>query len=146
MEEFEILVDIDRPAEDVFAALVDFERVPEWNPGVTEAKRTSDGPLEVGSTVVYFGKFLGRSFESPSECTEYVPDKKFSAKSTSGPIHLEIENTLEPVEGGTRMTIIFRGESRGFFKLADPVVVRLAKKHFETSTENFKALLESGEL
>lgn len=146
MDEFEIVVDIDRPVQDVFAALVDFDRVPDWNSGVTEAKKANGEPLEVGSTVVYFGKFLGRSFESPSECTEYVPDKKFSAKTASGPFHLEIENTLEPVGGGTRITTTFRGESRGFFKLAEPVVARLAKKHFETSTENFKALLEAGRL
>ncbi len=146
MDEFEIVVDIDRPVRDVFAALVNFDRVPDWNSGVTEVKKANDDPLEVGSTVVYFGRFLGRSFESPSECTEYIREKKFSAKSTSGPFHLEIENTLEPVEGGTRMTSTFRGESRGFFKLAEPVVIRLAKHHFESSTENFKALLEAGAL
>jgi len=146
MNEFEIVVNIDRPVQDVFAALVDFDRVPDWNSGVTEVKRANDDPLGVGSAVIYIGKFLGRSFESPSECTEYIPDQKFSAKSTSGPFHLEIENTLEPVEGGTKMTSTFRGESRGFFKLAEPVVVRLAKNHFETSTQNFKALLEAGAL
>jgi uncharacterized protein YndB with AHSA1/START domain len=146
MNEFEIEVVIDRPVKDVFAALVDVDRAPDWNPGVSEVRRTSDGPIEVGSTIVYVGKFLGRDFESPSKCTEYVVDQKFSSKSASGPFDLEIANHLEPVDEGTKLTTVYRGESKGFFRLAEPVVVRLARKQFETATENLKALLEANAL
>jgi hypothetical protein len=45
-----------------------------------------------------------------------------------------------------RITSNFRGESRGVFKLAEPVMVRLSKNLFETSTDNLKALLEAGSL
>src|ERR1700722_2692090 len=103
MNEFEIVTVVDRPVADVFAALVDFDKVPDWNPGVNEVRQTSDGTVGVGSTVVYVGRFLGRNFESPSECTEYVLDKKFTAKSTSGPFFLEVENTVQAVDGGTRL-------------------------------------------
>jgi hypothetical protein len=34
-------------------------------------------------------------------------------------------------------------EMSHFFKLAEPVIVRLTKKHFETAAENLKALLEA---
>jgi hypothetical protein len=37
---------------------------------------------------------------------------------------------------------IYRGESRGFFKLAEPLVVRLTRKQFETAAENLSTLLE----
>ena len=40
------------------------------------------------------------------------------------------------------MTSFYRGESRGFFKVAEPLLVRLTKKHFETAAENLRALLE----
>jgi uncharacterized protein YndB with AHSA1/START domain len=146
MNEFEIVVVIDRPVEDVFAALVDVDRAPDWNPGVTEVRRTSDGPIEVGTTIVYVGKFLGRDYESPSKCTEYVAGKQFTSKSASGPFDLEIANYLESVGEGTKLTTVYRGESKGFFRLAEPVVVRLAKKQFETATENLKALLEANAL
>jgi uncharacterized protein YndB with AHSA1/START domain len=146
MNEFEIVVVIDRPAKDVFAALVDVDRAVDWNPGVTEVRRTSEGPIEVGSTVVYVGRFLGHNFESPSKCTEYVAGERFASKSASGPFDLEIANHLESVDGGTKLTTVYRGESKGFFKLAEPVVVKLAKKQFETATENLKALLEANAL
>ena len=63
MEQFEIVTVINRPVEDVFTALQDFDKAPQWNPGLTEVRQTSDGPLGVGSTVVYIGRFLGRGYE-----------------------------------------------------------------------------------
>jgi uncharacterized protein YndB with AHSA1/START domain len=143
MNEFQIVRVIDRPADDVFAALVNLERVPDWNSSVIEVRRTDDGPLTVGSTLVYVGKFLGRKFESDAQVTEFVSNEKFSSKSVSGPFYLEIDNALETCDGGTRITSDYRGESRGFFKLAEPVMVRLSKNLFETSTDNLKALLEA---
>ena len=146
MNEFEIVTVIDRPVEDVFHALQDFDKAPRWNPGLAEARLMSDGPVGIGSTVVYIGKFLGRSYESPSKYTEYVANKRLVSMTTSGPFHLEVENALESVDGGTRLTAIYRGESRGFFKLAEQVVIRLTKKHFETAAENLKELLEADAL
>jgi uncharacterized protein YndB with AHSA1/START domain len=143
MDEFQIVCDIDRPAEDVFSALVNFDRVPDWNSSVREIRWSKDAPLAVGTTMVYVGKFLGRTFESDAQVTELAPNTRYCSKSTSGPFYLEVENILEPIDGGTRVTSNFRGESRGFFKLAEPVMVRLSKNLFETSTDNLKALLES---
>lgn len=146
MNEIKIGATINRPVEDVFAALVNFDRIPDWNTGVTTVRWDKDRPLDVGSTVVYVGRFLGRNFESAAGITAYVPGKKYSSKSTSGPFLMEVENTLEPVEDGTKMTSVFRGESRGFFKLGEPVIVCLSKKLFESATDNMKALLEAGDL
>ena len=143
MNEFDIVTNIDRPQDQVFAFLVNFGRAAEWNPGLTQARKTSDGPLGVGTTLLYVGKFLGRSFESPSECTAYVANERFSTTTTSGPFHLEVDSTLQPVGAGTRLTTMYRGESRGFFRLAEAVIVRLTKKQFEAAAENLKALLEA---
>ena len=146
MNEFEITTVINRPPADVFAALLNFEKAPDWNPGLTEVKQLDDGPFKVGSPVRYVGKFLGRSYESTSECVEYEESLKYSSKTTSGPFLLEIESTLEAVDGGTKLTNHYRGESQGFFKLAEPVVIRLTKRQFETANENFKEMLEGGVL
>jgi len=143
MNEFDVVTVINRPVDQVFAFLVDAGKTSDWTPGLTEARQTSDGPVGVGTTVLFIGKFLGRSFESLSEVTDYVPNEEFSSKTTSGPIHLEVDSTLQPVDGGTRLATVYRGESRGFFKLAEPVIVRLTRKHFETAAENLKALLEA---
>ena len=145
MNEFETVTEIGCSPAQVFAALVDFDRAPLWNPGVSEA-RAGAGTLGVGTTLVYVGRFLGRDYESTSRCTEYDVDRRFATESISGPFHLEIDYTLEEVSGGTRLSGAYRGESRGFFKLAEPLVVRLTKRHFETAAANLKELLEADAL
>ena len=143
MNEFEIVAVIDCPVPIVFGGLVDVEKSPDWNPGVDEVRRTSDGALGVGSTVTFIGRFLGRHFESPSECTAFLVDHQFTTKTSSGPFDLEVGYTLEPVDGGTRVTTVYRGESKGFFKIAEPVVFRLTKNQAEKSMETLKELLEA---
>ena len=143
MNEFEITTVIDRPSEEVFAALLNFERAGDWNPGVSRAEQLSDGPFGEGSRVRYEGRFLGRSFESTSECVSFDAGRSFATKTISGPFMLEIESTLEPSGPSTRLVNRYRGESQGFFKLAEPVVVRLTKRQFEAANENLKEMLEA---
>ena len=145
MDEFETVIEIRRPPAEVFAALVAFDKAPTWNPGVSEV-RTSEGPFGVGSTLVYVGRFLGRAYESTSECTEYDPGRRIVTKSTSGPFHLEVDYKIEETGDGTRLTGFYRGESHGFFKLAEPIVVRMTKRHFETAADNLRELVEADAL
>ena len=143
MNEFDIVTVINRPADKVFAYLVDFEKAPLWTPGLTQARKTSDGPVGVGSTILYAGKFLGRRIGSVAECTDFVANERFATKSISGAFYLEVDHRLQEVDGGTRLATVYRGESRGFFKLAEPVIVHLTKKQFEAAAENLKALIEA---
>jgi hypothetical protein len=143
MNEFTIVTTIGCPVDEVFAVIRDVARTPVWTPGLTEARQTSDGPLEPGATLVYRGTFLGRSYETPAVCTALSENKQFATKSTAGPLYIEIDTTVAPVAAGTQVTSLYRGESRGFFKLAEPLVVRLTKKHFETAADNLRALVEN---
>ena len=142
MDEFTIVTVIRRPVEEVFAVLCDVERMPLWMPGMSEAHITSDGPLEAGSTLVYRGTFLGRGLDMAFICTGLTENKHYATQTTAGPFYLETDAVLEPVADGTRITSTYRGESRGFFKLAEPLVVRLSKKHWQTAADNLCELLE----
>jgi len=142
MNAFTIVTTIGRPVDEVFAVIRDVARTPVWTPGLTEARQTSDGPLEPGATLVYRGTFLGRSYETPAVCTALSENKQFATKNTAGPVYIEIDTTVEPVPTGTQVASFYRGESRGFFKLAEPLVVRLTRKQFEAAADNLRALLE----
>ena len=142
MNEFEIVTVIGRPVEEVFAVVQDVTKAPLWNPGLLEVRRTSEGPLGVGATMIYVGTFLGRRYESPVACTSFAENKQLATATTGGPFYLEVDQTLEPAGASTKLTIHCRGESRGFFKLAEPLVVRLTKRQVETAAGNLKALLE----
>jgi uncharacterized membrane protein len=48
--EFENIIHIDRPVEEVFAFLSDFESIPKWNYYVLEVRQLSEIPIGVGTT------------------------------------------------------------------------------------------------
>jgi uncharacterized membrane protein len=50
MLEFENTIRIDRPIEEVFAFLSDFENIPKWNYYVLEVRQLSEGPTGIGTT------------------------------------------------------------------------------------------------
>ena len=143
MIEIENVVVIDRPVEDVFAYIADFDNVSQWAGPVTEAKKTSEGPVGVGSTFSQFTNFLGRRAESTIEVTEYVPHSRVSQKSISGPIMQEQSFLMEAVEEGTKVTLVGEVDTTGFFKLAEPVVSRILKRQVKTDSGTLKEMLEA---
>ena len=56
---------------------------------------------------------------------------------------MEARYTLEPAENGTQLTLVIEGQPGGFFKMAEPLVVRLAKRSYEEDLNNLKEMLEA---
>jgi uncharacterized protein YndB with AHSA1/START domain len=61
-------VRIERPAEQVWDYFTDVANDPEWNPSAIKARKTSEGPLGVGSTFHVVRKMSG---PMDLEYTEY---------------------------------------------------------------------------
>jgi ribosome-associated toxin RatA of RatAB toxin-antitoxin module len=141
MNEFEVVTVIGRPAEEVFAVVRDVAKTPLWTPELSEVRRTSEGSLGVGATMVYVGTFLDRRYESPVACTGFAENQQLATMTTGGPFYLEVDQILEPAGAGTKLTVRCRADSRRFFKFAEPLVIRLAKADRDRG-ENLKALLE----
>ncbi len=143
MARFETSTVINRPLEEVFALLSNAENDPKWQSGTIEAKKTSDGPIGVGTTWRRVSQLIGQRIESESEITEYELNRKYAVKSKSGPFPFEGRITFEQVNGGTRINLKGEAEVGGFFKLAEPLVVSLAKRQFEADNANLKDLMEA---
>jgi hypothetical protein len=61
----------------------------------------------------------------------------------SGPVPFSVTQVLEPRDDGTRLSFVGEGEPGGFFKLAEPVVARVAERQFKNDFETMKDILES---
>jgi uncharacterized membrane protein len=134
---------IDRPLEEVFRFTTDFENQPKWQSRLLEAKKMSEGPIGVGTTWRLRAKFLGRRIEFEQECTEYAPNRIYGGKSRSGPFPIAGRQTYERVGGGTRINVTGEVQPGGFFKLAEPLVVRMLKRLTEADLANLKDLMEA---
>lgn len=141
MIRIELSIDVDRSPSEVFAYLTDAERLPQWQSSAVEAHW--EGEKTPGARVKEVRKFLGRRMESELEVTEYEPDRRFALKVLSGPVPFSVQHTLEPHDGGTRLTFVGEGEPGGFFKLAEPLVARTAERQFRGDFETLKDVLEA---
>jgi uncharacterized protein YndB with AHSA1/START domain len=143
MAKFEINLVINRPIEEVFAFISNPENQPLWRAATLEIKRVSSEPLDVGSIVRGRFTFLGRPFEGNLEIIARQPPRSYATRLVEGPFPLEAHYTLEPVESGTHLTLLIEGQPGGFFKLAEPLVVSLAKRSYEADLHNLKEMLEA---
>jgi uncharacterized protein YndB with AHSA1/START domain len=143
MARVEASVVVNRPVEEVFAFAINPENDTQWESGILEVEQTSEGSIGVGTTLRGVGHLLGQRIEFTSEVTEYQPDRRVDYAIAAGPMHLEESYTFEPVEGGTRVTLLLEGEPGGFFKLAEPIVVRMYQRQMEGNLANLKDILEA---
>ena len=82
--DFANAVTIERPVHDVFAFVADPVNVPKWNYAIVETRKTSDGPVGVGTTYRQTRSLPTRS-EETIRITELVPDRRFALRGDLGP-------------------------------------------------------------
>lgn len=144
MIEFSKTFHIDRPQQEVFDFMADPANDVKWRDSAVSAEWTSEGPVGVGSRLKSVDKLMGREIESTSEVTVYDPPHKLGQKTIGGPMPFEFTVSLEPENGGTKLTMAGKAEAGGFFKLAEGLVGKQLKKQIETDLKGLKTLLEGG--
>lgn len=110
---------------------------------MVEAKFTSDGPLDVGSTYAQVAKFLGRRVESTFEVIAFEPGRLVKATSTAGSFPITFTRIVEPLNEGTKVLATIEGDSVGFYKLAEPLMKRLVQRSVDGDYAKLKVVLES---
>jgi len=143
MAKFDCSVTIKRPVEDVFAVLRDLSNGSKWASVSSEpAAMTSDGPIGVGSTWHGVGKVAGRKIETDFRYTEFEVDRRIAYTITK-PFPMTATVVLEQVADGTHVSQTIVGEPGGFFKLAEPLVVRMSQRQFQNDFDNLRDLMEA---
>lgn len=138
-------IDIARPAAEVFAFVSDQTNAPRWQQGLHEVRRTTDGPIGVGSEHVFIRVFGGRRIESWNRFVAYDEVNMFvEFEIPSGPITGVASYRVEPTEGDTcRVTGAVRFQVSGVMRLATPLLSYVMKRDFERDDRRLKSLLEA---
>lgn len=144
MIEEEHSIIIARPIEEVFEFVADQMNAPKWQDGLLEVRRTSEGPVGVGTKHVFVRKFMGRRLEAGNEYTEYEPNRKIAFKSASGPMTFDASYLTELTPEGTRLTSRIQMQPGGFIGLAEPLITVGLRREMEANLGELKELLERG--
>lgn len=138
-------IEINRPAEEVFAYLDQLDRHSEWQGSLLSVQVETEGPTRVGTRVVERRKVPGGARDIPYEITRHEPPRKASFRGTAGPVRPVGTVIVEPVgESSSRMTLELELEGHGLGKLFAIPARRQAAKEVPESHLKFKELLESG--
>jgi uncharacterized membrane protein len=103
----------------------------------------SEGSLGVGARFRLAGELFGRRIPTVYEVIEYEPNRITAWKTVSGPLPLTFRRIFERVEGGTRFTIRYETEVRGFFKLVMSLLASTVKRQHQGDLRKVKELMET---
>jgi uncharacterized membrane protein len=134
---------INRPSEEIFAVLTNLESDLKWRSEWVDARKTSEGPIGRGTRFSLFARAFGRQIETIYETIQDEPNRIVGWKAMSGPIPMAFQRSFESFEGGTRLTIRYQAELRGFIKLAISFMIGSVKKQHEGDLRKLKELMEA---
>jgi carbon monoxide dehydrogenase subunit G len=136
----ELTIDVARPAEEVFAHLVDLDRLPEWQESAVESR--ADEPLAEGVRIFECRRVLGREVHSELEVTEFDRPRRLMLKTSNGPVRFTVDHRLAEADGGTRLTVVAEGKAGGLMRLGEPMLVRTVEAEMRKDFERLKEMLE----
>ncbi len=142
MLRIDLTLEIARPPAEVFAALTDLDRIPEWQESAVESR--CDGPLAEGARIHERRRAMGRELESELEVTSFEPGRRLTLKAVSGPVRFTVDHELveQDAGGSTFLHVIVEGQSGSFMKLAGPMLKRRAEGELRGDFERLKQQLE----
>ena len=141
MVRIELQLEIARPPEDVFRALTDLQRLPEWQASALESR--SDGPLKEGSRVHERRKLMGREIENELEVTACEPGRRLTLRALHGPMPFTVDHELTEDGGSTSLRVLAEGKPTGALRFAGPMVKRQAEQELRGDFTRLKEQLEA---
>ena len=145
MQTFENSVTIQRPADEVFAFLADFENIPRWNYAIEETKKASAGPVGVGTRYHQTRTVPSRNVEG-FEVTVFEPARRLAMHGQIGPFQATISYELEAVAGATRLVNnVELDPSQAMLRLAAPLAAPRIKAAVAQNLGKLRLVLEGGQ-
>jgi hypothetical protein len=139
-----VSIDVDRPAEKVFAYATDPSRFSEWQKGVVGGHMESGGDTQVGDRCVSTRRIGFANRPSTSTVTHFDPPHHWSVCGIDGPIRAMVDVMVESrSDQNAHLTIALDFEGHGIGRLLIPLVVtRQARREMPVNVATLKRRLE----
>jgi hypothetical protein len=117
--------------------------LPSWNYAIVETRKTSPGPVEVGTTHRQLRSLPSRS-EEGFQVTAFEPTSRLEVHGDIGPLTATVSYLLAPTDAGTRLTNAVDLEpASGALRLAAPLAASRVKTAVAANLDTLKQLLET---
>ena len=137
-------LDVDRPAAVVFAFVSDQCNATRWQRGLHEVRRTTDGPIGVGTEHVFVRRFAGRKIESANRFVAYEPDRFVEFEIPEGSMTGQASYLVEPLgEQRCRVTSTMQFRVAGWMRPVERLLARILERDSRRDEQTLKRVLET---
>lgn len=130
----DVLCHADLESTWVYVAEQYFDHHASWDPAVVDMQPSQPGNVRSGFTGVETRRFLGRQ-RAGFEITEFIPQRRFALRNTSGPFKLDRAYDFVPENGGTRISFSFRMAPKGPARLLFPLLRRIIARQVRSNID-----------
>jgi hypothetical protein len=130
---------IARPAEAVWAYVINVNNDVHWRGGVTDSGLYTGLPVGLGSV----GYARAGEQEVKWKVTALTAGSSVDWDLVSGPLQGRGGYRLVPVEGGTQFTLVADLVPTGIFKLIGPLFAWMGRRRNQADVEKLRQILES---
>lgn len=140
---FTNVIHINRSPDEVYAYLSDLEHTPEWNWAITETRKTTRGPIPVG-TRYRQTRSVPQSATETLEITALEPNRRIEIEGTLAQFPAQLSYQIVEKEAGTELTNTVNLESQGALRLVAPVLSGRIERAVGDNLNELKTRLETG--
>ena len=141
MMQFKNSLIINRPVDEVFTYIADFENMPTWNYFVLAVRKTTPGRIGLGTTFFQTRKTDVQQYT----ITEYETNSRVTVETIPPAPALQMRFTFEPVGSSTRLTDEWV-VSGGLIGILGPLAAGRVKAAVAENLAKLRQLLETGEV
>lgn len=131
-----------RPAAEAFRYLAEFENAAEWDPGIAEATRLTDGPVRVGTEFDIVALFRGKRQRFRYRVTELNDGRRIVLAGDGEKATSVDEIVVEPAGPGSRITYTAEIKLKGLRRLAEPLLKPLLAKTADEGLAGLRQTLD----
>lgn len=142
MIQHEFTLHLNRPVDQVFAFLADYQNLRTWQSDLIENEQLTEGPLRLGTRFREVRRTGPGKSVIQGEITDFEPNKRFSTRTSTKP-QVTVSYSLEGENGGTRLNYKFVMLTSGMMRLLEPLIAGPMKKDTESDFQKLKHILES---
>lgn len=136
-------IEVSRPAADAFQYISAFENAAEWDPGIAESRKLTDGPVRVGSQFEVVALFRGKRQRFRYTVTELDDGRRIVLEGVGAKATSVDAITVDTSDSGSRISYTADIQLKGLRRLAEPLLKPMLAKTSEDALAGLKQKLDS---
>jgi carbon monoxide dehydrogenase subunit G len=135
-------IEVGRPVAEVFGYVAEFSNAAEWDPGIAEATKITDGPVQKGTEFDVVALFRGKRQRFHYVVTDFEQDRRVVLNGDGDRAQSVDAISFEPAGDGSRITYMVDFRLKGIYRPAGPLLMPVLSRMGDHALAGLKAVLD----